>query len=97
LIVGTGSGDITAPTVSSVSPASGSTGVSISTIVIANFSESVNSSTVTGTTFQLKDAGNNVIAASVSTSSNQITLTPSAALNNSATIYCNYQRAEFQA
>jgi hypothetical protein len=85
LIVGTGGGDITPPLVSSTSPASGSTGISINTTVVANFSESVNSSTVTGTTFQLKDAGNNVIAASVSTSSNQITLTPSAAFNNSAT------------
>jgi hypothetical protein len=84
IIVGTG-GDITPPTVSSVSPTNGSTGVNINTNVTANFSESINSSTVTGTSFQLKDAGNNVIAASVSTASNQITLTPSAALSNSAT------------
>ena len=42
-------------------------------------------STVTGTTFQLKDPGNNVISASVNTSSAQITLTPSAALANATT------------
>ena len=51
----TGSGgDVTPPTVSSVSPLNGATGVSINTTVTANFSEAVNGSTVTGTTFQLK-------------------------------------------
>ena len=39
---------------------------------------------MTGTTFQLRDASNNLVAATVNTSSNQITLTPSAALANSA-------------
>ena len=73
--------DVTPPTVTSVSPLSGATGVSVNTTVTANFSEAVNGSTVTGTTFQLKDAGNNVIPASVSTSSNQITLTPSACIS----------------
>jgi hypothetical protein len=82
ITVGAG-GDVTPPTVSSVSPTNGSTGVSINTTVNANFSESVNGSTVTGTTFQLRDAGNNLVAATINTSSNQITLTPSAALANS--------------
>ena len=66
--------DVTPPTVLSVSPTNGSTGVSVNTTVTANFSEAINGSTVTGTTFQLRDAGNNLIPASVSTSSNQITL-----------------------
>ena len=82
ITVGTG-GDITPPTVSSVSPTNGSTGVSANTTVTATFSESINSSTVTGSTFQLRDAGNNLVSATVSTSSNQITLTPSAALTAS--------------
>ena len=43
-------------------------------------------STVNGTTFELRNAGNNVIPATINTSSNQITLTPSAAFNGS-TIY----------
>ena len=77
--------DITPPTVSTVSPVNGATGVSTSATVTANFSEAINASTVTGTTFQLKN-GANVIAASVNASSNQITLTPSAALAGS-TVY----------
>ena len=84
VIVGTG-GDITAPTVLSVSPVNGATGVSTATNVIANFSEAVNSSTVTSSTFQLRDAGSNLISASISTSSGQITLTPNAALTASTT------------
>ncbi|MDD1444424.1 Ig-like domain-containing protein, partial [Dolichospermum sp. ST_sed3] len=74
------------PTVISVSPASGATGVSNGTTIIANFSEAVNVSTVTGTTFQLRDAGNNLVAAAINTSSGQTTLTPSAALATS-TVY----------
>ena len=77
--------DNTPPTVSSVVPASGATGISTGTAVIANFSESVNASTVTGSTYQLRDASNNLIAASVSTSGSQITLTPSSSLAASAT------------
>jgi len=84
ITVGSG-GDVTPPTVSSVTPLNGATGVSISTTVTATFSEAVNSSTVTTSTFQLRDAGNNLVSASVSTSGNQITLTPSSALSVSTT------------
>jgi hypothetical protein len=76
----TASVDNTPPTVTSVFPASGATGISTGTTVIANFSESINASTVTGSTYQLRDAGNNLVAATVSTSGNQITLTPSSLL-----------------
>ena len=75
--------DNTAPTVSSVSPLNGATGVSTGTAVVANFSEAINASTVTTATFQLKDAANNVVPATVNTSSAQITLTPAVALANS--------------
>ena len=51
----------------------------------ANFSEAINASTVTSATFQLRDAGNNLISATVATTSNQITLTPTAALSASTT------------
>ena len=87
VVFSTGSGsDITAPTVTSVSPLSGATGVSINTTITANFSEAINASSVTGTTFQLRDAGNNLISATLNTSSSQVTLTPSAALAGS-TVY----------
>jgi hypothetical protein len=79
-------GDVTPPTVTSVSPTNGSTGISIGTAVVANFSEAVNASTITTSTFQLKDPGNNVITATVSTSAGQITLTPSSVLTN-GTVY----------
>jgi hypothetical protein len=78
--------DNTPPTVTSVSPANGATGVSTGTTVTATFSEAINASTVTGSTFQLRDASNNLVGASVSTSGNQITLTPSSALAGS-TVY----------
>ena len=77
--------DNTPPTVTSVSPANGATNVVANTGITANFSEAINGSTVTGTTFQLKDPGNTVIAASLSTSSSQATLTPSAPLANATT------------
>jgi hypothetical protein len=76
-------GDITPPTVSSVAPVNATTGVSVNATIIANFSESVNSSTVTSGTFQLRDAANILISASVSTAGSQITLTPSSALTAS--------------
>ncbi len=79
----TEAGDITPPTVTSVSPLSGATGVSTGANIIANFSEAINALTVTSTTFQLRDAGNNLIPATVSTSGNQITLDPSASLAGS--------------
>ena len=78
-------GDETPPTVTSVTPQSGATGVSIGTTVIVNFSEAINSSTVTGTTFQLRGPGNILVTATVSAIANQITLTPSASLAGSTT------------
>ena len=81
----TASVDITPPTVTSVSPLNGATGVSVTADVVANFSEAINASTVTGTTFQLRDAGNNLVSAVVSTTGNQITLNPSASLATSTT------------
>ncbi len=79
------SGDVTPPTVVSVSPSNGATEVSSGTSVIANFNEAVNASTVTTTSFELRNAANNVVTATVSTSSSQIILTPSSALAGSTT------------
>ena len=67
-----------APTVSTVSPTSGATGVTITTDVTATFSEAMNSSTINGTTFTLTPQGGSAIAATVAYSStdNVATLTP---------------------
>ena len=75
--------DNTPPTVTSVSPVNGATGVSTGANIIANLNEAINASTVTTTTFQLRDAGNNLIPASVSTLSGQITLDPTSTLAGS--------------
>ncbi len=85
ITIGAG-GDVTPPVVSSVSPLSGATGVSLATTVTADFNESINPATVTASTFQLRDAANNLVSATVGGSSNQITLTPSAPLTSS-TLY----------
>ena len=82
----TGAIDNIAPTVSVVSPANSSTGISTGTTVTATFSEAINASTVTTSTFQLRNSANTLITATVSTSGNQITLSPSASLASS-TVY----------
>ncbi|MGZ8523562.1 MAG: DUF4082 domain-containing protein, partial [Chitinophagaceae bacterium] len=53
------------------------------TTITATFSESLNASTVTGATFQLKNAGGTIITSGVTTSTNKITLSPTSALGNS--------------
>ena len=76
-------GDITPPLISTVSPLNGATGVVTGTLVTATFNEAIDPATVTGTTFQLRDAGNNLIPASVNTSLGQITLDPTSTLAGS--------------
>ncbi len=49
--------DVTAPRVNSTSPASDATGVARGTNIAANFSEAMNASTISGTTFKLFKAG----------------------------------------
>ena len=78
--------DIDPPLITSVSPASGATGVAMGTSITINFNESINASTATNTTVQLRDPGNNLVNASVSASGGQVTLTPLAALK-SGTVY----------
>ena len=77
--------DNTRPTISTVSPADGATGVSTGTMVTANFSETINAATVTNATFQLRNSLNTVIAATVNTAGSQIILTPSTSLSHSST------------
>ena len=74
--------DTTGPTVTSVSPASGSAGVAVGTTVTAQFSKALDATTVSGATFQLKDSAANAIPAAVTynASGNTATLAPNAPL-----------------
>jgi Domain of unknown function (DUF4082)/Bacterial Ig-like domain/Glycosyl hydrolases family 16 len=79
--------DTTPPTVSAVAPASGATGVSAGTVVKATFSKAMDPMTITTTTFQLRNAANALVAASVSYDGTTLTatLTPSSALGGGTT------------
>jgi Bacterial Ig-like domain len=79
--------DTTAPTVSSIAPASGATGVSRSTTVLATFSEDMNASTVNTSTFLLvlNSTGTPVTATvTYDSTTRRATLTPSSILAASA-------------
>jgi hypothetical protein len=80
--------DTTPPTVTSVSPANGATGVATASTVSATFSEPMDASTIDGSRFQLRDPANNLVPASVSydAGSQTATLAPTSALANS-TVY----------
>ena len=82
----TGSGSTT-PSVTSVTPASGATGVSVATSVTTTFSEAMDPTTVNGSTFQLVGPGSTVVPATVSYSSSTQTaiLQPSSSLAFSTT------------
>jgi hypothetical protein len=74
------------PRVLAVTPARGSSGVGVSPVVTASFSKSMDASTLSGTTFILKDHSGNQVAATVSydPSSNTAILTPSSKLDFSS-------------
>ena len=77
----------TPPTVTSVTPANNSSGVSPSAVVTATFSEPMNASTINGTTFLLVDSSNNPVPGTVTynASNATATLTPNAALTRPPT------------
>ena len=80
--------DTTAPTVSAVLPANNASGIQTTTAVSATFSENMNASTVTGSTFELRDASTTLVSAATVTvwpPRRTATLTPSAALATSRT------------
>ena len=79
--------DTTPPTVTSVSPTAGSTGIATTTSVSAVFSEALNAATVTGSTFQLFGPSNSLVAATVTynSGSQTATLQPNASLAVSTT------------
>ena len=68
-------------------PADGLNSVAVSSVVTASFSEPIDAATVNGSTFELRDAGNALIPATVSydAASRTATLTPSAPLDLSTT------------
>ena len=74
--------DTTPPTIVSKSPAAGSAGINVGTPVTATFSEFMRASTISSSSFVLKDSSNNVVPASVTydSTTNIATLTPQAAL-----------------
>ncbi len=82
VVFDTGTQDTTPPAVTSVTPAPGSNGADINAVVVAAFSEAIDVSTIGSSTFTLRDAGNNAVAAVVTYDSGtrSATLDPNAAL-----------------
>ena len=79
--------DTTPPTVSVKNPAPGSAGINVGTPVKATFNELMKVSTITTSSFQLKDAANNPLPATVAydSSTSVATLTPQVAMQYGAT------------
>lgn len=75
----------TAPTISSLVPASAATGVALNSSINATFSEAMDSSSVTATTFTLKQ-GTTPVSASVTYSGTNAVLTPTSNLT-AGTVY----------
>jgi hypothetical protein len=77
--------DTTPPTITSITPAAGATGVSTATSVTATFSEAMNAATLTTTTFALRDAAGASVPATLSynTSTRVATVKPSQVLSAS--------------
>jgi hypothetical protein len=79
------------PTVTAKSPVDGATGVSTSTAVTATFSEGMDATTITASSFTLKGPGGTSVAASVAydPATLRATLTPTSQLTASATYTAN--------
>jgi hypothetical protein len=79
--------DTTAPTVTSCTPASGSTNVATNASISVVFSETLDATTVNTSTVLMRDANNVVVPATVvyNASTNTATVTPTNALANSTT------------
>ena len=85
-----------APVVTGETPASGATGVATNTEVTATFNQAVQASSITTTTFTLKNSSGTAVAATVAynSSTDTATLTPSAALAYGTTYTATVSGAE---
>jgi methionine-rich copper-binding protein CopC len=92
----TGTPDTTPPSVTAQTPAAGAVNVPINTTVTAQFSESIQSATLS---FVLRDSANNVVPATVAynDATRTATLTPNAVLANSTTYTATVSGAQDQA
>ena len=84
---GGGGDDVTAPTVSSVIPADGATDVAITSTISATFSEAMDSSTITTSTFTVTSGS--AVTGSVGFSDRTATFTPSSNFSYSTTYTVN--------
>lgn len=82
VVTSTPAADTTAPTVTTVTPASGATNVLTTATVTATFSEAMTASTINTSSVTLKDSAGTTVAAVVSydTAQNKVTLTPTSEL-----------------
>jgi hypothetical protein len=80
-------GDITPPTVSATAPTNGATGVATDTRPTATFSEPMDPTTINGTTVELRDPDNAIVAALVeyNATTRTVTITPTSLLAGGAT------------
>ena len=79
--------DTTPPTITDVTPAAATTGVPTTTTATATFSEALDPTTITNTSFQLRDGTGALVAATVNwdTLTRRATLTPTAPLASNTT------------
>lgn len=77
--------DTTPPTLLSTNPASGGGNFPTGNNITATFSENIDPATVTSATFELRDAGNNLIPAAVTASGAAAVLNPAAPLDPQTT------------
>ena len=76
-------GDTTPPTVTSVSPVAGASGVGTNSSLAAQFSEGIDPATVTTSSFELRGPGGALVPANVSTSGSSAMLSPNSSLAGS--------------
>ncbi len=81
--------DVTPPIIISTTPSNFSTQVAANAPVRVRFNEFLNAATVTAANFELRDAGNAVVPATITIQPTQITLTPVAPYNYAATYTVN--------
>ncbi len=77
--------DTSPPAITNRAPATGAINVATNAPITVTFSESMDSTTINGSTIELRNAGNTLVPATVSLNGLTATLAPNAALANSAT------------